>query len=49
MPPVNLELVEAFSAKAAIVNAVADAAGRRVRDLPANLEQVALGHKVKKK
>ncbi len=33
----------------AIVNAVADAAGRRVRDLPANLEQVALGHKVKKK
>ena len=33
----------------AIINAVADAAGRRVRDLPANLEQVALGHKVKKK
>ena len=32
----------------AIVNAVADATGRRVRDLPANLEQVALGHSVKK-
>ena len=32
----------------AIVNAIAMASGRRVRDLPANLEQVALGHSVKK-
>lgn len=33
----------------AIVNAIADATGRRIRNLPANLEQVALGHSVKKR
>lgn len=32
----------------AIVNAIANATGRRVRDLPANLEQIALGHSVKR-
>lgn len=32
----------------AIVNAIADATGRRIRDLPANLEQVALGKALKK-
>lgn len=30
----------------AIVNAIANATGRRVRDLPANLEQVLLGYKL---
>ncbi len=33
----------------AIVNAIADATGRRIRNLPANLEQVALGHSIKKR
>jgi CO/xanthine dehydrogenase Mo-binding subunit len=30
----------------AIINAIANASGRRVRDLPANLEQVLLGYKL---
>ena len=30
----------------AITNAIANATGRRVRDLPANLEQVLLGYKL---
>ena len=30
----------------AIANAIAHATGRRVRDLPANLEQVLLGQKL---
>ena len=33
----------------AILNAVANATGRRVRDLPANLERVLLGHELRKK
>lgn len=32
----------------AVINAIADACGRRVRDLPADLERVLLGHSMKK-
>jgi hypothetical protein len=32
----------------AILNAIAHATGRRVRDLPANLERVLLGHELDK-
>ena len=32
----------------AVTNAIADACGRRVRDLPADLERVLLGHSMKK-
>ena len=32
----------------AILNAIAQATGRRVRDLPANLERVTLGHDLAK-
>jgi len=33
----------------AIANAVAHAAGKRIRDLPLNLERIVLGHKLVKK
>lgn len=33
----------------AIINAVADACGKRVRDLPASLEQIVLGKNIKKR
>ena len=46
---VNVELLATEIAAPALVNAIANATGRRLGEIPATLERVLLGHKLSRK